>query len=72
MKYHSLLTSDPGINSLSTNPCKLLDFNLLKLGAGEIHEGAHARGVAQIGVRELVQRRAAAQPREIEHVANHA
>lgn len=38
MKYHSLLTSNPGINTLPTNPCKLLDFNLLKLAAGENHK----------------------------------
>lgn len=37
MKYHSHLTSNPGVNSLPINPCQLLDFNLLKLGAGEKH-----------------------------------
>ncbi len=38
MKYHTLLTSNPGLNTLPINPCKLLDFNLLKLSAGEIHK----------------------------------
>jgi 5-deoxy-glucuronate isomerase len=37
MKYHSLLTAHPGLNPLPINPCKLLDFNLLKLAAGEKH-----------------------------------
>ena len=37
MKYHSLLISNPGLNTLPINPCKLLDFNLLKLSAGETH-----------------------------------
>lgn len=37
MKYHTLLTSNPGLNSPSINPCKLLDFALLKLSAGETH-----------------------------------
>lgn len=35
MKYHSLLSSNSGINQLPINPCQLLDFNLLKLAAGE-------------------------------------
>lgn len=35
MKYHAYLTANAGINSLPINPCKLLDFNFLKLGAGE-------------------------------------
>lgn len=35
MKYHAHLTANQGINSLPTNPCQLLDFNFLKLGAGE-------------------------------------
>lgn len=38
MKYHAHLTSSPGINTLPINPCKLLDFNLLKLAAGEKHD----------------------------------
>ncbi|MFZ6031226.1 MAG: 5-deoxy-glucuronate isomerase [Chloroflexota bacterium] len=37
MKYHSPLTSNPGLNTLPYNPCKLLDFNFLKLAAGETH-----------------------------------
>ena len=35
MKYHAILTANPGINSLPYNPCQLLDFRLLKLAAGE-------------------------------------
>jgi 5-deoxy-glucuronate isomerase len=35
MKYHAHLTANQGINRLPINPCKLLDFNFLKLGAGE-------------------------------------
>ena len=35
MKYHAYLTSSQGKNSLPINPCKLLDFNFLKLAAGE-------------------------------------
>jgi len=37
MKYHTLLTADPGANTPPTNPCKLLDFAFLKLAAGESH-----------------------------------
>ena len=37
MKNHSLLTSNPGLNSLPFNPCQLLDFNFLKLANGEKH-----------------------------------
>ncbi|HBX68057.1 MAG TPA: 5-deoxy-glucuronate isomerase, partial [Chloroflexi bacterium] len=47
MKYHSLLTSNPGVNSLPINPCQLLDFNLLKLAAGEKHS-------ANSGEREIL------------------
>ena len=39
MKYHSLLTTDNGLNTPSTNPCKLLGFGFLKLGAGETYSG---------------------------------
>lgn len=39
MKYHALLLSEPGINMLPYNPCKLLDFGLLKLPAGEGYAG---------------------------------
>jgi 5-deoxy-glucuronate isomerase len=35
MKYHAHLTASQGINSLPINPCKLLNFNFLKLGTGE-------------------------------------
>ena len=35
MKYHAYLTAKQGLNTLPLNPCKLLDFNFLKLGAGE-------------------------------------
>ena len=37
MKYHSPLTSNPGLNALPINPCQLLDFSFLKLAAGEKH-----------------------------------
>ena len=37
MKYHSLLSANQGLNTLPTNPCKLLDFAMLKLGAGETY-----------------------------------
>jgi len=37
MKYHSLLTAKTGLNTPSTNPCKLLDFGFLKLAAGETY-----------------------------------
>lgn len=43
MKYHSLLTSNPGLNPLPTNPCLLLDFNFLKLAAGEKHSANSGR-----------------------------
>jgi 5-deoxy-glucuronate isomerase len=43
MKYHSLLSSNPGLNSLPYNPCQLLDFNFLKLSAGEKY-GANSGG----------------------------
>lgn len=38
MKYHAYLTADQGINLPPTNPCKLLDFRFLKLGAGETYQ----------------------------------
>jgi 5-deoxy-glucuronate isomerase len=47
MKYHSLLTSNAGLNPLPFNACKLLDFHLLKLAAGETHS-------AQSGDREIL------------------
>ena len=39
MKYHSLITANKGTNKPSTNPCKLLDFEFIKLEAGEKHGG---------------------------------
>ena len=39
MKYHSLITTDHGLNVPSTNPCKLLEFGFLKLAAGETYSG---------------------------------
>lgn len=47
MKYHSLLNSNPGLNTPSINPCQLLDFALLKLAAGETHS-------AESGEREIL------------------
>jgi 5-deoxy-glucuronate isomerase len=35
MKYHTLLSANQGVNTLPINPCKLLDFSLLKLARGE-------------------------------------
>jgi 5-deoxy-glucuronate isomerase len=37
MRYHALLTTNPGINVPPTNPCKLLDFGYLILGANETY-----------------------------------
>lgn len=39
MKYHAVLTANQGLNTPPTNPCKLLDFAMLKLNAGEIFTG---------------------------------
>ncbi|MBN1431082.1 MAG: 5-deoxy-glucuronate isomerase [Anaerolineae bacterium] len=39
MKNHALLTANSGLNTLPYNPCALLDFALLKLGAGEEYSG---------------------------------
>jgi 5-deoxy-glucuronate isomerase len=39
MKYHALLTANQGLNTPPTNPCSLLDFGFLKLGAGETYRG---------------------------------
>ncbi len=47
MKYHASLTANPGINTLPVNPCTLLDFQLLKLAAGESYS-------AQSGGREIL------------------
>lgn len=40
MKYHSYLTNETGVNTLPTNPCSLLDFNYLRLQAGQVYEAA--------------------------------
>ncbi len=42
MKYHALLTANQGLNTLPINPCKLLDFGLLKLAAGESYSAEDA------------------------------
>ena len=42
MKYHTLLTGNPGLNPLPFNPCQLLDFNFLKLAAGESYSANSA------------------------------
>jgi 5-deoxy-glucuronate isomerase len=42
MKYHSILTANPGPNPLPFNACKLLDFSLLKLAPGESHSAGSA------------------------------
>jgi len=39
MKNHTLLAVNNGLNIPSTNPCKLLQFGFLKLGAGETYSG---------------------------------
>lgn len=39
MKYHAYLTANDGLNTPPTNPCQLLDFGYLKLGAGEAYGG---------------------------------
>ncbi len=43
MKYHALLTANQGLNKLSINPCKLLDFGFLKLAAGETYKAETPR-----------------------------
>ncbi|NMB88763.1 MAG: 5-deoxy-glucuronate isomerase [Chloroflexi bacterium] len=35
MKYHAILSANQGANTPPHNPCKVLDFSLLKLSAGE-------------------------------------
>jgi 5-deoxy-glucuronate isomerase len=47
MKYHALLTTNPGINIPPTNPCKLLNFSYLILGANETYS-------AESGEREFL------------------
>ena len=39
MKYHASLSADAGLNTLPYNACKLLDFGLLRLTAGETYRG---------------------------------
>ena len=38
MKYHAYLPTESGLNVPPHNPCKLLDFGLLKLAAGATYE----------------------------------
>ncbi|MEW5719608.1 MAG: 5-deoxy-glucuronate isomerase, partial [Chloroflexota bacterium] len=40
MAYFESVPHNPGSNTLPSNPCKLLDFNLLALGDGKSYEGA--------------------------------
>ena len=40
MSYFETVPNAAGLNRLPSNPCKLLDFNLLVLGDGEIYRGA--------------------------------
>jgi 5-deoxy-glucuronate isomerase len=37
MKYHAYLKADPGLNVPPANPCRLLDFGLLRLKPGETY-----------------------------------
>ncbi len=39
MTYFESVTHNAGLNNLPSNPCKLLDFNLLVLGDGKTYEG---------------------------------
>jgi 5-deoxy-glucuronate isomerase len=47
MKYHAILTTNNGLNALPINPCQLLEFGFLKLGAGEIYS-------SESGTREML------------------
>lgn len=47
MKYHAVLESKQGLSAPTNNPCKLLDFSLLKLAGGEMHS-------AESGDREIL------------------
>ncbi|GAA0565002.1 5-deoxy-glucuronate isomerase [Paractinoplanes ferrugineus] len=38
-RYHCDIPAGPGLNELPVNPCDLLDFQLLRLSAGESHAG---------------------------------
>lgn len=40
MAYFESVSHKAGLNNLSSNPCKLLDFNLLVLADGKTYEGA--------------------------------
>jgi 5-deoxy-glucuronate isomerase len=40
MSYFEAVPTNNGLNKLPDNPCKLLDFNLLCLEAGENHQGS--------------------------------
>ncbi len=40
MAYFESVSRNPGLNTLPSNPCKLLDFNLLVLADGKAYEGA--------------------------------
>ena len=39
MKYHALLKANAGLNTLPTNPCKLLKFDFLRLAPGKTYSG---------------------------------
>ena len=39
MTYFSPVPTHTGLNPLPTNPCNLLDFHLLRLTDGQMHEG---------------------------------
>ena len=40
MSYFETVPTDSGLNQLPSNPCKLLDFNLLSLADGQTYEGS--------------------------------
>lgn len=40
MAYFESISNQPGLNTLPSNPCKLLGFNLLVLSDGKAYEGA--------------------------------
>lgn len=42
MSYFEAVPSQLGANRLPSNPCKLLDFNLLRLAGGETYQGSSA------------------------------
>src|SRR4051794_41755293 len=41
-RYHGVIPAGPGHNRLPFNPCELLDFSLLRLGAGDVWSGESA------------------------------